>query len=150
MTVGDGFTHQGLSELVLQYGCLLDERRFEEWLGLFAEELRYRLIMRKNSERGEPFYLINEDRVRLMQRIEAYCEQPQEPSLRLISNVVAHSAKPDRAEVSAAALILRNGRIAFAGSYRFDCVKLGRDWKISEVLFIIEGESTPEIIQLPV
>lgn len=150
MAASDSSVRQLLCELIFEYGAMLDERRMEQWLDLLAEEMTYRVIMRKNFDRGEPFYLINENRLRLTQRAEAYREQPGEPSLHLMTNVTVQMGNPDQAKASAAALILRNGRLAFAGRYQFDFVKLGGRWKIRQVLLVLEGESTPEIITTPV
>jgi 3-phenylpropionate/cinnamic acid dioxygenase small subunit len=150
MAESDSSVRQPLSELIFEYGAMLDERRMKQWLDLLAEEMTYRVIMRKNFDRGEPFYLINENRLRLTQRAEAYREQSGEPSLHLMTNVTVQVDSHDQAKAGAAALILRNGRLAFAGRYQFDFVKLAGRWKIRKVLLVLEGESTPEIITNPV
>ncbi|MBF6569713.1 MAG: nuclear transport factor 2 family protein [Candidatus Binataceae bacterium] len=150
MADSDSSVRQQLSELIFEYGAMLDDRRMEQWLRLFAEELSYRVIMRNNLDRGEPFYLINENRIRLTQRVQAYREQSGEPSLHLMTNLIVAADDREQVKAGAAALILRNGRIAFAGRYQFDCVKLGEHWKIQELLLSLEGESTPEIITTPV
>jgi 3-phenylpropionate/cinnamic acid dioxygenase small subunit len=61
--------------LLAEYGALLDAAQFGEWLGLFAEDCRYRVVPRENYEQGLPAALILCDsRSMLEDRIMALCE----------------------------------------------------------------------------
>jgi 3-phenylpropionate/cinnamic acid dioxygenase small subunit len=62
-------------DLLALYGTLLDEAKFDEWLGLFAAECRYCVVPRENCERGLPAALILCDsRAMLEDRIMALRE----------------------------------------------------------------------------
>jgi 3-phenylpropionate/cinnamic acid dioxygenase small subunit len=43
-----------LEELYAAYGACLDEERFEDWPGFFADDCVYKIIPRENVERGLP------------------------------------------------------------------------------------------------
>jgi anthranilate 1,2-dioxygenase small subunit len=49
-------------DLLALYGALLDLTQYDEWLGLFARECRYRIVPRENWERGLPAALVFCDR----------------------------------------------------------------------------------------
>ena len=61
-------------DLLAEYGALIDAARFDEWLGLFAQECGYQILPRENLDRGLPAALIFcdsramlEDRIRALQ-----------------------------------------------------------------------------------
>jgi anthranilate 1,2-dioxygenase small subunit len=59
-------------DLLAEYGALIDLAKFDEWLGLFAEECRYQIVPRENFERGLPAALMFCDsRAMLEDRIQA-------------------------------------------------------------------------------
>ncbi len=41
-----------IEDLYATYVAALDERRYDDWLALFAEDCRYRLVSRENFDRG--------------------------------------------------------------------------------------------------
>ena len=68
-----------LYDLFAEYGALIDASRYDEWLGLFAGECRYRIVPRENFDRGLPAALIFcdsravlEDRIRALREANKY------------------------------------------------------------------------------
>ena len=62
-------------DLLAEYGGLIDAAKYDEWLGLFAEECRYQIVPRENYDRGLPAALIFCDsRAMLEDRIMALRE----------------------------------------------------------------------------
>jgi anthranilate 1,2-dioxygenase small subunit len=66
-------------DLLAEYGALLDSAKYDEWLGLFAQECRYHVIPRENYHRGLPAALIFcdsravlEDRMRVLREANKY------------------------------------------------------------------------------
>jgi anthranilate 1,2-dioxygenase small subunit len=66
-------------DLLAEYGALIDAAKFDEWLGLFAEECRYEVMPRENYERGLRAALIFcdsramlEDRIRALREANKY------------------------------------------------------------------------------
>ena len=66
-------------DLLAEYGALLDSAKYDEWLGLFAQECRYSVIPRENYDRGLPAALIFcdsravlEDRIRALREANKY------------------------------------------------------------------------------
>jgi 3-phenylpropionate/cinnamic acid dioxygenase small subunit len=103
---------------------LLDERRFDEWLDLFADDLRYYMPMRTNSSTSGPAHerpkqeslsYFDDDKTFLKVRIDrlksgkAWAEDPPSRTRHLISNVIILN-KPDNKEllVESSFLVYRN------------------------------------------
>ena len=68
-----------ICDLLAEYGALIDMAKFDEWLGLFAEECRYQIVPRENFDRGLPAALIFcdnramlEDRIRALREANKY------------------------------------------------------------------------------
>jgi 3-phenylpropionate/cinnamic acid dioxygenase small subunit len=68
-----------IHDLFAEYGALLDLAKYDEWLGLFAEECRYNVVSRENYDRGLPAALIFcdsravlEDRIRALREANKY------------------------------------------------------------------------------
>jgi len=71
--------HAAVYDLFAEYGALIDMAKFDEWLDLFAEECRYRIIPRENFDRGLPAALVFcdsravlEDRLRALREANKY------------------------------------------------------------------------------
>ena len=66
-------------DLLAEYGALIDMAKFDEWLDLFDEECRYRIVPRENFDRGLPAALVFcdsramlEDRIRALREANKY------------------------------------------------------------------------------
>ena len=66
-------------DLLAEYGALLDSAKYDEWLGLFAQECRYQVMPRENYDRSLPAALIFcdsravlEDRIRALGEANKY------------------------------------------------------------------------------
>ena len=66
-------------DLLAEYGALLDSAKYDEWLGLFAQECRYYVMPRENYDRDLPAALIFcdsravlEDRIRALREANKY------------------------------------------------------------------------------
>jgi anthranilate 1,2-dioxygenase small subunit len=68
-----------IHDLLAEYGALLDSAKYDEWLGLFAQDCRYYVMPRENHDRGLPAALIFcdsravlEDRIRALREANKY------------------------------------------------------------------------------
>ena len=105
---------------------LLDERRYDEWLALLADDIRYWMPMRRNVKFGDTereFTRETDDiawfdegketltrRVRQIQTGIHWAEEPRSRIAHMVSNVQLLSVTPDEREVVAKSrfLIYRN------------------------------------------
>jgi 3-phenylpropionate/cinnamic acid dioxygenase small subunit len=105
---------------------LLDERRYEEWLDLFAEDAHYFMPMRRNVPRDEPereftragtdVNWFDEGKDTLTRRVKQiltgvhWAEEPPSRTCHLISNVQVSAAGSSTAEVTVKSrfLVYRN------------------------------------------
>jgi 3-phenylpropionate/cinnamic acid dioxygenase small subunit len=117
---------QEIAQFLYAEAELLDERRFDDWLALLAEDIRYWMPMRRNVKFGDEereFTREREDvswfdegkdtltrRVRQLQTGIHWAEEPQSRITHMVSNVQLLSTTPDAREVVAKSrfLIYRN------------------------------------------
>lgn len=109
---------------------LLDELRYDEWVGLLADDIRY-LLPSTDVPLGDPttdLFVICDDRTRLLGRVQrlqsrhAHADYPHPRTRRFITNVQVDPADgADLYEIRAnfQVVSLRVGRIGtFIGQYR--------------------------------
>ena len=105
---------QEIAEFLYAEAELLDERNYDEWLALLADDIRYWMPMRRNvkfaDETGREFTREHEEiswfdegketltrRVRQIQTGIHWAEEPQSRISHLVSNVRLAEATPDAA-----------------------------------------------------
>ena len=103
---------QEVAEFLYREAELLDERRYDDWLALLAEDIRYWMPMRRNVKYGDTtgreFTREREDiswfdegketltrRVRQIQTGIHWAEEPQSRITHMVSNVQLLEATPD-------------------------------------------------------
>jgi len=104
--------HHAIEQFLYHEARLLDDRRFEDWYALLADDLRYVMPTRYNRMRREAdrefaapheAQLFDEDKQSIAQRIRrlrsgtAWAEDPPSRTRHFVSNVVV-SATPNPAE----------------------------------------------------
>lgn len=117
---------EALSGLMLAHAFLseeaerLDQRRFEEWLALLADDLVYRVPVRVTRERGplsdvatEMFHM-DETLATLRWRVKrlatefAWAEDPPSRTRHFVTNIRVRSSSPAHLEVRSNLLVYRN------------------------------------------
>lgn len=103
---------------------LLDERRFDAWLGLYAEEATYWIPQGADADPRFEVQLMLDDRRRLRERVlrlsggHAYSQDPPSRTVHLISNVRVVDEQPELLTVASVQLITevrRNRQMQYAG-----------------------------------
>src|SRR5438445_2593705 len=116
-------TREEADALLFREARLLDERRFQEWLDMFADECLYWVPTIEGGPASEPS-LIYDDRARIQERVfrlleaRAYAQRPPSRTQHNISNVeVAESDWGGAVEVRCNLLLveLREGDASQAG-----------------------------------
>jgi len=113
-----------IEELLYREAELLDERRFEDWLDLFTEDVRYFMPMRRNVPAEEPareftregvdVNWFDEGKDTLTRRVKQiltgvhWAEQPPSRICHIVSNVQILAAGPDEVRVKSRFLLYRN------------------------------------------
>jgi 3-phenylpropionate/cinnamic acid dioxygenase small subunit len=98
--------------------ALLDARRYEDWLALLTDDVRYRvsaLAVRELGEQPQTYAILDEDAATLRRRILqignprlTYTENPPSFTRRFVSNVRAR-VEPDGLAVTSYVLLYRKG-----------------------------------------
>ena len=108
---------QDVEDFLYRETELLDERRFEEWLELFAEDLVYFMPMRRNvrhgyheddenTKEGQGISWLEEDKWTLTKRVEQirtgihWAEEPLSRICHIVTGVLLMDAKPDVANAN--------------------------------------------------
>src|SRR5487761_856094 len=105
---------QGIEEFLYYEAELLDERRYEDWLGLVAEDVRYWMPMRRNVKTGEhereftradhDINWFDEGKETLERRVKQiltgihWAEEPVSRITHIVSNVQLLEVRPSLAE----------------------------------------------------
>jgi 3-phenylpropionate/cinnamic acid dioxygenase small subunit len=114
---------QEVAEFLYREAELLDERRYTDWLGLLADDIRYWMPMRRNVKFGEEgreftregtdiawFDEGKETLTRRVRQIETgihWAEEPQSRVSHLVSNVQLVEASPSAADAREVAVRCR-------------------------------------------
>lgn len=129
--MADDGTVFAILDLYSDYALCLDERRFEDWPGFFAESCRYEVQSRENRDLGLPGAMIFcdsrgavEDRVTVLRDTLTY---PYLHIRHLIANVRVHGEREGVFETSASYLVLHSTeegetRIYSTGKYEDEIV----------------------------
>ena len=115
---------QDIEEFLYREADLLDERRYEEWLDLFAADVRYWMPMRRNVPRDEPgreftregvdVNWFDEGKDTLTRRVKQiltgvhWAEEPPSRICHVVSNVQILSASPSEVALKCRFLVYRN------------------------------------------
>lgn len=137
---------------------LLDERRFEEWLALFTDDVRYWMPMRRNVKFGEQerentreqqdMNWFDEGKETLTQRVKQlltgvhWAEEPRSRVCHMVSNIRILHATPTEVSVKSRFLAYRN-RLQdetdfFVGKREDLLKKLNGQWKIARRKIILD------------
>ena len=140
-----------IEEFLYREVALLDERKFEEWLDLLSEDVRYWMPVRRNVRFGEQdrentregtdIGWFDEDKWTLTQRVRQimsgihWAEEPFSRISHMISNVLVTSSGPTDAEVRSNFLVYRNRldtETDFLMGKREDTLRrVDGDWKLA-------------------
>ena len=142
--------HSGIEEFIFHYARLLDERRFDEWLGLFADDAFYGVIRSENRARGALLYLVKEDKKQLESRVNGYRHEDLDKTLRMVTNPEAKPEGEAAAWLTAYFSLYRKGQLCFIGEYRIGLVLINGDWRIRRCEAIVDNAAITSAIQLPI
>ena len=141
-----------------EYGWLIDEGRFDEWLDLFAEDCSYKVVPRENLAQGLPGCLILcENKDMLRDRITSLREANKfniHVARHLIGLPRVTRASPDTLTVEAAYSVFQSdqdgdSRLFSVGSY-VDLLRLtGGVARFTEKLVIVDTFSIPSLLATP-
>lgn len=110
---------------------LLDARRFEEWLALYADDATYWIPQGPEADPRTDVQIVLDDRRRLHERVlrlssgHAYSQDPPSRTVHLISNVRIAAEEGETVTVASAQLITevrRNRQAHFVGHVRHELV----------------------------
>ncbi|HUA56766.1 MAG TPA: aromatic-ring-hydroxylating dioxygenase subunit beta [Candidatus Sulfotelmatobacter sp.] len=141
-----------------EYGWLIDEGRFDEWLDLFAEDCSYKVVPRENLAQGLPGCLILcENKDMLRDRITSLREANKfniHVARHLIGLPRVTRAASDMLAVEAAYSVFQSdqdgdSRLFSVGSY-VDRLRLtGGVPRFAEKLVIVDTFSIPSLLATP-
>jgi 3-phenylpropionate/cinnamic acid dioxygenase small subunit len=156
---------QEIAEFLYHEAKLLDERRYQEWLALLADDVRYWMPMRRNVKYGEgereftrsvsDINWFDEGKETLSRRVKQietgihWAEEPVSRISHLVSNVLVLEATPSAAEarevlVKCRFLIYRNrveSETDILVGKREDLLRRdgnGGDWRIARRKIILD------------
>jgi len=150
------------AEFVAHEARLLDERRHDEWLALFADDGRYWVPLRgaAQPEGAAINALADEDLLLLKLRVErlksarAHSQHPPSRCQHVLQASTLTLDEPDRCELRTPFLYIESRgerQLTLAGTTEHRLVKVGRDWRmrLKRVNLLDAGTALPAIQLFP-
>jgi 3-phenylpropionate/cinnamic acid dioxygenase small subunit len=151
-------TRAEAEELLYREARLLDERRLEEWLGLFTADARYWIPGGEAAEPGTEVAIVDDDRPTLEDRVTrlrspaTHAQSPPSRTLHLVGNV---EVEPVRAEPAAVRVhsvqVIYESRAGQVRSFAARCEHLlvrdgaaGGAWRIAEKRVYLVDRDLPQ------
>lgn len=143
--------------LLLHQACvLLDERRYRDWIELFAPDGRYIAISAENFENNWPLAVIDDDHKSMLDRVEMienYWSVEPFRTRRMVGDVDIGTVSADRLSVRSAFvvyLINSDGQVEIqaVGTYRDELVYLDR-WRIRRRTAVHDNELLTHTVTYP-
>jgi p-cumate 2,3-dioxygenase beta subunit len=145
-----------IEELIYHEAALLDGRRFEEWLGLFTADARYRVPSADAAAAGPS--IVDDDYTSLRARVAKLLhplnptQQPPLRTQRLLGNVVVREAEDGAVRVTASQVVYvaHGARQAhLPGRSEHLMRRVGGQWRISRKTVTLLMADQPQS-QLPI
>ena len=144
-----------ICDLLAEYGALIDTAKFDEWLGLFAEECRYQIVPRENYDRGLPAALVFCDsRAMLEDRIQALREA-NKYNIHTDRHVIGlPRIFEDGLALEAPFAVFQTDqegetRLFATGLYRDRLESSGQSLKIRDKLILLDTFAVPSLLATP-
>ena len=137
---------------------LLDERRYEEWLALFTDDVRYWMPMRRNVPRDEPdreftregvdVNWFDEGKDTLTRRVQQiltglhWAEEPPSRTCHMVANVQILRVTTDEATAKCRFLVYRN-RVEtetdlLVGKREDTLRRIDTEWRIARRMIVLD------------
>lgn len=152
-----------LMHFYINEAWILDERRFDEWLDLFTDDLLYFMPRRKNVSRREPereitklgdLAFFEQDKRYMQMRVArlhtgmAWAEDPPSRTRHIIGNLVVEELDTGEVKARTAFLIYRShletDQSFFAGSREDTLRRVDGTWKIARRTIILDANVLPD------
>jgi len=160
----DAATERQVSDLVVQEAALVDARRFDEWLALFADECRYWIPLQGDVQREDDQHnaLADEDKLLLKLRVErlksprAHSQHPPSRCQHVLQQprVVQADLETGRCELHTPFIYVESRgeqQLMLAGVARHRLVRRDQIWRIAlkRVDLLNAGAALPAIQLFP-
>jgi benzoate/toluate 1,2-dioxygenase beta subunit len=133
-------TQRGVEQFLYRQADILDQRRWDEWLGLFTKDGYYWMPADEAHTTGDGvptiFYedqFLMDMRIQRLQHPRAHSQRPKNKTSHVVSNVVIESDTGEAVTCRAKFFVAeyRNDEMRyFAGSYRHDLVRVDGGFQI--------------------
>jgi len=134
--------------LLERYVVALDNRRFADWLNLFAANGYYGVIRYEDFVKGNNMFTVGEGMAKLRARCEAGDQVDSDRKLHFLSGIEVTNT--DGIKAIGNFLVLRNGLPSFAGRYHLWLERAADGLKISRCIAVLDGDQVTETIYLPI
>lgn len=136
---------------------LLDDRRFNEWIGLFIPECRYWMPLEEGICPDTEMSIILDDRRNLASRIArladpgTHSQNPASETTRIVTNVQVGEPAADGTVPVRSRFVLYENRLgatrSYAGRYLHSLVRQDGGWAIAEkkILLVSRRDTLPSI-----
>ncbi len=146
-----------ITDLLYRAARLLDSGDHLGFVDLFIEDGTYKAIPLQNHQRGLPLGLIEDDRLRMLDRhemLERYWSLEPTQTRHLVTNVEVAMHGPGHARVLSAFVVFVTGPLGLPeiqglGRYEDEVVDRGAGWRFLRRLAVFDNHMIAHPISLP-
>jgi hypothetical protein len=132
---------RALDSFFAAYIRALDDRRFDDWLAMFADDGVYSVIRAEDHRANNHLYLLRENKEKLRNRIDSGVRLDHDMRVHLVAGVQGSNGL-----ASANFMMLRNGALTYSGQYH---VSFERGDKIRHCNAVL-NDSGLDLLYLPI
>ncbi len=138
-----------------RYVRLLDDDRYEEWLGLFTPESYYGVLTHQDYMRANRYMIIGESFAKLSARVRSGARLDVHRKTRLLSAItdggpIQPGDEGEAPQARANFAYFKNGVAIFCGRYLAWFVGEGEERRIRKWLVVLDNPTVAESIFLPI
>ena len=157
-TLSPGELWHELMQFYTHEAWLLDERRFQEWLDLFTDDVFYFMPRRRNVQRTDmgrelsqegDLAIFEDDKTYLKMRVDrldtgmAWAEDPPSRTRHLIGNLVVEPLPNGEVKAKSAFILYRShgetDENIFAGSREDELRNVDGEWKVAKRVIVLDA-----------
>ena len=135
-------------DLFDRYVRFLDDERYDEWLGLFANDAYYGVITHRDWSQGTNYVIVGERKPKLAERVRAGAREDIYRKMHLLTAITPMPGEAGAAVANFA--LFKNSAATFCGRYLAWFEGSGDAMRIAKWMVILDSDTVVDTVFLPI
>lgn len=140
--------NEPIRKLFDDYVRFLDDERYDEWMGLFAEDAYYGVLTHRDYARGTNYMIVGERKSKLAERVKAGSVSDLYRKMHLLTAVSKLPGETDAAVANFA--LFKNSVPTFCGRYLAWFDGAAGNLRIRKWLVVLDSDTVVDTVFLPI